>query len=132
MFRIIGIVIAVGTVLLGAPEAAEAHRVGYHKYDAYGYRYHVVHRNRHMPRWLWRKKGFRYWYYRSRLRFDRHLAWWQLYDAYRFERRHDFRRHYRAHYNARHHDRDWNRRYWHDDDRRGGRNGQRRRHRDDD
>ena len=41
MFRIIGIVIAVGTVLLGAPEAAEAHRVGYHKYDAYGHRYHV-------------------------------------------------------------------------------------------
>ena len=127
MFRITGIIIAVLGLFLGISEPAEAHGAARHGYDSYTYRHGTFHRARHMPRWLWHKRGFRRWYFRTPLRFNYHLTWWQLHDAYRWERRHSHRQ-YRYHYGPRRYD---NGRDWRDDDRRGRRPNQRRRNRDD-
>ncbi len=125
MFRIIGSTVVLAGLMLGASPAAEAHGAHYRNYDAPGYQYGVFHRKRHMPGWLWHKRGFRHWYFRTPLRFDRHLGWRQLYDAYRWERRYNHRRHYRAHYRDYRHD------HWRGYEDRERRPRQRRRHRDD-
>lgn len=128
MVRIISSTMAVAALLFAASQTAEAHGTGYHRYDSSAYHHHgTFHRKRHMPRWLWRKTGFRHWYLRSPRRFDHRLAWPQLYDAYRWERRH-----YRARYSARRYDYDWNARYWRNYEHRERRSKQRRRYRDDD
>ena len=121
MFRIISSSMAVAALLLAAGQTAEAHSNGYHRYESSAHHHRAFHRSRHMPRWLWRKPGFRHWYRRSSLRFDYRLAWWQLYDEYRWERRY---------YRARHYDRNW--RYWRNYEHRERRPKQRRRYRDDD
>ena len=101
MFRTIcTLTVIVGLSLAAAP-AAQAHE---RAYDHYPTRQHHVrmHRDRHMPRWLRHDRGFRHWYRRSSLRHDHHLAWWQLFEVYRWERsyRHDHDRH---HYSDRRH-----------------------------
>ena len=137
MFRIIASFTAIAALSLGASQAAEAHGNGYRHYDSSVYHYGAFHRTRYMPRWLWRKRAFRHWYFRTPLRFNRHMSWWQLHDAFRWERRYKFRRQFRMPYDIheRGYDRDWrDRRYrrdWDDDDRRDRRRGQRRRNRDD-
>jgi hypothetical protein len=70
-----------------------------------------------MPRWLRHDRGFRHWYDRTSLSRNHYLAWWQLYEIFRLERRYDHRRHHAVHYGSRHHDYDWYRRYWHKHDR---------------
>ena len=127
MFRTISSSMAVAALLLAAGQTAEAHGNGYHRYESSAYHHAAFHRKRHMPRWLWRKPGFRHWYRRSPLRFNYRLAWWQLYDEYRWERRY-----YRTRYGTRHRDYDRNARYWRDYEHRERRAKQRRRHRDDD
>lgn len=113
MFRIIGSSIALVGLLLGAAPAAEAHGARHHTYDSHGYYQRGFYRNRHMPRWLWRKRGFRQWYFHTPLRFNHRVSWSRLYDAYRWERRYDFRRSYRLHYGPRHRHY-YNNRYWWD------------------
>jgi len=136
MFRIIGSSMLVLGLLLGTSQAAEAHGAAQHRYDSTGYHYRNFHRRQHMPRWLWHKRGFRHWYFRTPLRFDYRLTWSQLHDAYRWERRHPHRR-YRLHYGPRHYSNNpdrrdrRDRRYWRDDDRQDRRPNQRRRHRND-
>lgn len=81
-------VIAGGLMLVNSPEAA-AHkevRVAYQP-SAHYYTHVDVRRPRHMPRWLKRNKEFRHWYRRTPLRRDLRLAWYQLYEIYRWERR---------------------------------------------
>ena len=81
-------VIAGGLMLLNSPQAA-AHKEVRHVYQPSAHHYtHVdVRRSNHMPRWLKRNKGFRHWYRHTPLKRDRRLAWHQLLDIYRFERR---------------------------------------------
>ena len=81
-------VIAGGLMLLNSPEAA-AHKEVRNTYQPSVHYYtHIdVHRSHKMPRWLKRNKGFRHWYRHSPLKRDRRLAWHQLFDIYRFERR---------------------------------------------
>ena len=128
MFRIIGSSIALVGLLLGAAPAAEAHGARHHSSDNH-YHQRAFHRNRHMPRWLWRKRGFRQWYFHTPLRFDRRLSWSRLYDAFRWERRYNFRRSYRLHYGPRYRHYDRHGRYWWDYEVRERRPKQRRRHR---
>lgn len=81
-------VIAGGLMLLNSPEAA-AHKEVRNVYQSPAY-HHVrvdVRRSQHMPRWLKHDKGFRHWYRHTPLKRDRRLAWHQLFDIYRFERR---------------------------------------------
>jgi hypothetical protein len=40
-----------------------------------------------MPRWLKHNRAFRHWYRHTPLKRDRRLAWNELFDIYRFERR---------------------------------------------
>lgn len=131
MFRIIGSFMAISSLALAASPAAEAHGNHYRAHTSPGYHYGVVYRKRHMPAWLWNKRGFRQWYFRTPLRFDRRLAWRELHDAYRWERRYGHRGHYRAHLGARKYRLDHDRRYWRDDDRWEHQGKKRRRHRDD-
>ena len=130
MFRFIGSSILALGLLLGASQAAEAHGAPKHRYDPSGYHYGTFHRNRHMPRWLWHKRGFRHWYFRTPLRFNRHMAWWQLHDAYRWERRRNFRRQFGPYYSGRQRDFDRNGRYWQEFEHRPPRPRERRRNRD--
>ena len=109
-------VIAGGLMLLNSPEAA-AHKEVRNAYQPSAHYYaHVdVRRAHHMPRWLKRNKGFRHWYRHTPLKRDRRLAWHQLFDIYRFERRFG-RNYYRSanywndyyarRYDERHFDRD--------------------------
>lgn len=122
---------AVTGLLLGASQVAEAHGTGYRNHDSSGHYQGVFYRKQHMPRWLWHKKNFRRWYFRTPLRFNRRIAWRDLHDAYRWELRYGTRGHYRARYtnSRRNYGRDWH--DWKDDDRRKRRNKQRRRNRDD-
>ena len=133
MYRLIGSTLAVACLLLGAVPAAEAHGIVYNDYDSPRHYHRDIHRDRAMPRWLWNKKGFRRWYHRSAHRLNYRLAWWQIYDIYRWERRFDHPRHYKSYYGARHHEYEWYKRYWRDYDRRykhhEHRRDQRRRHR---
>lgn len=132
MIRIIGSSIAILGLLLGVSPPAEAHGRVYHSYDSAGYHHGAFHRRRHMPRWLWNKRGFRHWYFRTPLRFNRHLGWRELYDTFRWERRLHNRRHYRSTFGPRQHGYDRDRRYWRDFEHRDRRPKQRRRYRNDD
>ena len=129
MFRIICAIIGTSGLLLGAVPEADAHGQVYNGYESTRHYHGDVYERRTMPRWLWRKPGFRHWYFRSSLRFNRQLAWWQLYDIYRWERRYDHRRHARAKHYTRHHDYRWYSRYWRDHERRDRRDRERRRYR---
>jgi len=78
--------IAGGLMLMNSPEAA-AHKEVRNVYQPPAY-YHIdARRSDHMPRWLKRNHSFRKWYSHSRLKRDRRLAWNQLFDIYRWERR---------------------------------------------
>ena len=94
--------IAGGLMLINSPEAA-AHKEVRHTHQAPAY-YHYypgvdVRRPRHMPRWLRRSDSFRRWYRYSPLRRNVWIAWGELYDIYRWERRYGqrFDRRSRAH-----------------------------------
>ena len=114
MYRFIGTIIAVTGLALGSSPASEAHGIAHNGYDSPRHYHSDYYYERRMPQWLWRKKGFRHWYFRSGLRYNRHLAWSELYEIYRWERRFDHRRRHKRNYYARHHDYNWYRRYWRD------------------
>jgi hypothetical protein len=109
----IAAVIAGGLMLLDSPRAAAHAQVR----DVYRAPVHAgvdVHRSGPMPAWLHRHKAFRHWYRQSPLKRERRLAWYQLYEIYRWERRWDvtyrhsdnYWRDYHAYrYGKRHHDR---------------------------
>ena len=78
--------IAGGLLLFNSPEAA-AHKEVRNSYQAPAPMYVNYRRADHMPRWLHKNREFRRWYRHSSLRRDRRLAWFQLYDIFRFERR---------------------------------------------
>ena len=138
MFRLIAITLALCGLLISVPGAAEAHAIVYNDYDSPRHYHGNIPRDHAMPRWLWKKKGFRHWYHRSAQRLNYRLAWWQIYDIYRWERRFSHPRHYHSDYGARHREYDWYKRYWRDHDRRlrstsrhhEYRDKKRRRHRD--
>jgi len=109
--------IAGGLLLLDSPEAA-AHKEVRSVYQPSAYYRLELRRPKHMPHWLKRNQSFRKWYKRTHLRRNRHLAWHQLFDVYRWERI-DARKHRRS---GRHHY--YNRDYYRDNDR-----NDRRRHR---
>ena len=131
MFRFIGTLIAVFSLALGASQTAEAHGTVYNRHDAPRHYHGDFYRYQPMPYWLRRKNGFRTWYYHSSLRFNNELAWWQLYEIYRWERRYDRHRHHRVHYGPGHRNYNWYKRYWRDYERRDSdrRHRDRRRHR---
>lgn len=112
MFRTIcTLTVILGLGLAAAPQAVAHERA----YDHYPTRQHHVrmHRDRHMPRWLRHDRGFRHWYRHSSLRHDRHLAWWQLFEIYRWERKRAYRYDHDRHYygDRRHGKRKWRYRY---------------------
>lgn len=112
MFRTIcTLTVILGLGLAAAPQAVAHERA----YDHYPTRQHHVrmHRDRHMPRWLRQDRGFRHWYRHSSLRHDRHLAWWQLFEIYRWERKRAYRYDHDRHYygDRRHGKRKWRYRY---------------------
>ena len=76
--------LAGGLLLLDSPEAA-AHKEVRNTYQPSSYYRVETRRAKHMPYWLKRNKSFRHWYKHSRLRKNRHLAWHQLFDIYRWE-----------------------------------------------
>lgn len=65
-----------------------------------------------MPHWLRHDKGFRHWYRQSSLRRNYFLAWPQLLEIYRWERRYSPHRFRYEHYGYRHRDYGWYRHYW--------------------
>ena len=107
-------VVAGGLMLLISPEAT-AHRFGHNAYPPSPHYYAEVRRAHQMPRWLKRDQAFRFWYRSTPLRRDRSLAWHELFEIFRWERRrarafynggnywNDF---YPRRYGERHHDRD--------------------------
>lgn len=103
--------LAGGLMLMNSPEAA-AHKEVRHTYQPPAYQYYYAgvdqRRARHMPRWLQRNESFRKWYRHTSLHNNRRLAWHQLFDMYRWERRHGYR--YDKHYGDNDHYRDRNRR----------------------
>ena len=115
-------------LLLNSPEAA-AHKEVRNVYDspAHYHPYDRVHvrRAKHMPRWLQRKHGFRHWYRHTPLKRNKRLAWSELFEIYRWERRWG-RIYYRSYdgwdddfaYPYRHRDRRFDDRYDHNDRRR--------------
>ncbi len=92
--------IAGGLLLLDSPEAAAHKEVRVVYQPSTHYRVELR-RPKQMPYWLKRNQSFRKWYRHSRLRRNRHLAWHQLFDIYRWERV-DARKHRRS---IRNHDR---------------------------
>jgi competence CoiA-like predicted nuclease len=109
----IAAVIAGGLMLLDSPGAA-AHTQVHNVYRAPVYTRVNVHRSGHMPAWLHRQKAFRHWYRHSPLQRERRLAWHQLYEIYRWERRwgvayrqsdNHWRDYYAYRYGKHHHDR---------------------------
>lgn len=78
--------IAGGLMLMNSPEAA-AHKEVRTVYQPPAYYQVDVRRSGHMPRWLKRDHAFRKWYKHTRLKRDRRLAWYQLFEIYRWERR---------------------------------------------
>jgi len=105
--------VAGGLMLLNTPEAAAHTEVRYsHEpppryYNHRGYyRGADMRRSEHMPRWLKRNKSFRKWYRHSSLRRNWRLAWDDLFDIYRWDRRYgkrynkryDHDGHYRNHH----------------------------------
>ena len=111
--------IAGGLMLINSPEAA-AHKEVRHTHQAPAYNYYYpgvdVRRPRHMPRWLHRNHEFRYWYRHTPLRRNLRIAWHELFDIYRWERRHATR------FDRRYRDYDDYRRRHYRDDRDGHRN----------
>jgi hypothetical protein len=110
--------IAGGLMLINSPEAA-AHEEVRHTHQAPAYYYYPgvdVRRPRHMPRWLHRNHEFRYWYRHTPLRRNLRIAWHELFDIYRWERRHATR------FDRRYRDYDDYRRRHYRDDRDGHRN----------
>lgn len=101
MFKSICTLAVIGGLCLAAAPAASAHERGYDHYQPRQL-YVRVHRDRHMPHWLRQDREFRHWYRRASRHYDHRLAWWQLYEIYRWERayRHD---HDRRHYDGRGH-----------------------------
>jgi hypothetical protein len=97
MFRTICTLTVICGLGLAAAPAAIAHE---RAYDHYPTRQHHVrmHRDKHMPRWLRHDRGFRHWYRHSSVRRDRHLAWWQLFEIYRWERKRTYRYDHDRHY----------------------------------
>jgi hypothetical protein len=101
-------------MLMNSPEAA-AHKAVRNVYLPPAY-YHVdARRSQHMPRWLERDRAFCKWYKRTQLKRDRRLAWNQLFDIYRWEKRRggphyrgdrDWSNYYRYRYRYRDHDHD--------------------------
>ena len=136
MIRNFSLSIAALALMLGTAGYAQAHGIVYNSYESPRHYHGDVLRDRAMPAWLWRKKGFRHWYYRAAHRLNYRLAWWQIYDIYRWERRYDHPRYYKSYYGARHHQYDWYKRYWRERDReyehRDRRHKKRRGHRYDD
>ena len=118
MFKSIGTLTVICALCLGASPAASAHDRSYDRYAPPRHHHVVIHRDHDMPRWLRREPGFSIWYHRSSLRFNLYLAWPELFEIYRWERRYDHRRDHAVHYGSRHYDFDWYRRYWHERDRR--------------
>jgi hypothetical protein len=82
--------IAGGLMLLNSPEAA-AHKEVRSTYQPQAYHHTYsridVRRPKHMPRWLKRNQAFRHWYKRTKVKRDRRLAWHELFEIYRWERR---------------------------------------------
>ncbi|NCF24184.1 MAG: hypothetical protein GWP60_06565 [Gammaproteobacteria bacterium] len=117
MLKSIGTLTVMCGICLGAAQAASANDRGYDRYESPRHHYVTIHRDWYMPARLRHDRGFRFWYHRTSLRHNHHLAWWQLFEIYRLERRYDHRRHHVVHYGSRHHDYDWYRRYWHKHDR---------------
>ncbi len=107
--------IAGGLLLLDSPEAA-AHKEARTVYQPSVYYRVETRRAKHMPYWLKRNVSFRRWYKHTRLRKNRHLAWHQLFEIYRWER-FDRMKHRRGGRHVHIHD------YYRDDDR-----NERRRH----
>ena len=115
---LISTVIACGLLLLDAPEAtaheqrdnqygsprydySDSYRRGSYRRDAHsrdGYRRNYYgskyNREKRMPRWLKHNRSFRHWFEHSRLKKNRRLSWYQLFDIYLWE--HSNRR-YRRH-----------------------------------
>ena len=107
---LIATVIACGLLLLESPEASAHEEKGsYYRYADHdrsdanrrdSYRRNYYSRDRHrgerydardrrakkMPKWLKRDRSFRRWFEHSRLRWNHHLSWHQLFDVYRWER----------------------------------------------
>ena len=86
MNRIITVaLIAGGLLLLDFPEAA-AHKEVRSVYQPPAHYRFELRRSKQMPHWLKRNQSFRKWYKHTRLKRNRHLAWHQLFDIYRWER----------------------------------------------
>ena len=111
MKRLISTIIITGAAVTGISQSAVAHERGYEFYDSPRHYRTLVYRDHHMPKWLRKKRDFRRWYRRSALQHNHALAWWQLYDIYRWESRH-YRHHYHrpAYYASRNYG--WYREYW--------------------
>ena len=110
MKRLIGTIFILGIGITGLSQSVVAHERGYRYFDSPRHYRVDVHRDHHMPGWLHRKKDFRRWYGRSAIRHDHALAWWQVYDIYRWERRHHRHHHHRS---GRHVSRDYRHKYDH-------------------
>ena len=112
MFKSISTLLIIFGLALAAAPAASAHDRSYDHYQPRHHHAHV-HRDRRMPHWLRQDRDFRHWYRRSSLRHDHRLAWWRLYEIYRWERAylHEHRRHHD--HGSGHAKRKW--RYRHDD-----------------
>ena len=122
--------LAGGLMLLNTPEAAAHTEVRYSYesppyYDNHRgyYRGTDMRRSGHMPRWLKRNESFRKWYRHSSLKRHQRLAWGELFDIYRWERRYGNR------YDKRYDHDDHYRKHHRDNKRRDGRReGRRNRH----
>ena len=117
MLKSIGTLTLICGLCLGAAQTAAAHDRSYDRHHAPRHHHVINHRDWYMPRWLRHDRGFRFWYHRTSLRYNHHLAWWQLYEIYSLERRYIGRRHHAVHYGHRQRDYDWYRRYWRKHDR---------------
>ena len=117
MKRLISTVLILGIAVTGVSQSAIAHERTYEHYDSPRHYRVVAYRDKHMPGWLRKKKDFRRWYKRSALKRNHGLAWWQLYEIYRWESRHHRHHHHRpAYYASR--DYSWYRGYWRKQDHR--------------
>lgn len=130
----ITLLILLGSLAFVAAPQANASGYDQNRYDATGrYRAELL-RDTKMPRWLRRDKGFRHWYRRSSLQRNYFLAWPQLLEIYRWERR--YSQHHRSqheYYDYGYRDYDRYRRKWrkHDNKHRRRRNKTNRHRRDD-
>ena len=116
MIRSISTFTVICSLFLGAAQTAAAHDRAYDRRASPPHYHEIIQRGQYMPHWLRQDREFRSWYRRTSLRYNDYLAWWQLYEIFRWERRYDHRRHPVVHYGSRQHDYDWYRRYWHKHD----------------